>query len=93
MTLNDLRKEASKYGYELVKRESFSSWVKKEPCTCGRKSRFPLIFDPELKLFSYVCPACKFRSRPAESQSKAAINWNEDILRRRNESGKTKERS
>lgn len=82
MTVEELRKEANKQGFELVKRDSWSKWVKKHPCTCGRRTHFTLIFDPAIGKYFYVCPTCRFVSRAGSTIEEAGIFWNEDIERR-----------
>lgn len=80
MTFEELKEEAKRQGYRLVKEE------KKEPllpCTCGCKRRSSLLrkdWRPEGSIWMEVlrCQRCD-RSAEGETKKAARENWNKMI--------------
>ena len=78
MTLDELKTEAEKLGYRLVKNQPY---IKLLPCTCGRKiikEWYDAGFWAGDKYF-YACPRCGKKSPPAKTIRGARIAWNEMI--------------
>lgn len=74
MTFEELKAEAEKQGYNLIKKQPY---IKLLPCTCGYK---------KIETFRYYygnwfceCPKCGNRSDVCSSERKAKINWNKKV--------------
>lgn len=83
MTLDELKIEAGKLGYKLVKNQPH---IKLLPCTCGRKrvrEWYDVGFNVSDRYF-YVCPRCEKKSSSAKTRREARIAWNEMIEKEMN---------
>lgn len=69
MTLEELKAEAKKMGYKLVKDSPYERW---NACTCGHNRR-TLWTTPNG--YRYVCNKCG-RSVEGRTQREAKKNWN-----------------
>ena len=76
MTLNELREEAKKHGYYLMKPST--SYTKLLPCTCGHKHRVEIIRD---SMIAYQCKTCGKQSEFAYTREMARKEWNAMIER------------
>lgn len=78
MTVEELKIEAKKLGYKLIKDDPNS----KLPCVCGCSKRLQthwLVRLEERKVVIY-CPICD-RSAFGKTEQEAIENWNNSILR------------
>ena len=78
MTLDELKIEAEKLGYRLVKNQPY---IRLLPCTCGRKRVEEWLdygFGVRDNHF-YACPRCGKKSPPAKTMREAKRAWNEMI--------------
>ena len=67
MGLGDIKIEADKLGYRLVRKTEYVHFI---PCICrGRWSSPDGIF--------FECNNCGLRSKPAKNETDARKNWNE----------------
>ena len=73
MTLDELKVEAEKLGYTLIKK---SESVKMLPCTCGCKRRTEWFGKGQI---FYSCNGCGKKSPPAKTERGAKRAWNEMI--------------
>lgn len=75
MTYEELKKEADKLGYKLIKK---TEPVKRLPCTCGCKRVY---YCYEFFYEGLVCKSCgKFSySRKGASDRQKTIDWNNMI--------------
>lgn len=80
MTLDELRAEAAKLGYKLVKAQK-QEYVKIGPCpVCGKKrtstwisyGNFPLVHHRR-------CSNCGFQGYPRRTPTEARLGWNEAV--------------
>ena len=74
MTVDELKEEAKKLGYNVVKRQE---WIKLKPCKCGRK-RIDQWVDwshHEASIY-YKCPQCGRKSEGCRTEREARIAWN-----------------
>ena len=76
-SLDQIKRMAKELGYNLIPN---NSWIKKLPCTCGRK-RLEAWYGPEGPY--WVCPDCGKRGPSAPTERKAAMAWNEMIEKER----------
>lgn len=74
MTFEELKAEAEKQGYNLIKKQPY---VKLLPCTCGEK---------RIALYQYYfggwyceCTKCGKTSEIVQRQRQAKINWNKKV--------------
>lgn len=75
MTLDELRREANKLGYRVLKKtEPLPTLV---PCTCGCNRRASL-WRAGRGAF-YRCKGCGFESKPAITERGKRQNWNDAI--------------
>ena len=74
MTLEELKIEADKLGYHLVKKPVRESFL---PCTCGSNRRHHWI-NGAAKEVGYTCIHCK-RKSSGKTWIEAKKNWNKDI--------------
>lgn len=70
MTVDELKKEAKKLGYNIIKK---AEYIKFSPCKCGEK--YPQVWLYEDGFF-YKCPKCGAKSKMAKTEREARINWN-----------------
>lgn len=80
MTLEELKVEANKLGYSLVKKRRK---VYLQPCVCGCNKR-QIWNTYDLKYF-YKCAHCGRKSPPADSMMAAKEMWNETMKELKNE--------
>lgn len=75
MTLEELKNEADKYGYKLVKKNSY---IKILPCpVCGKKSthiRFNLGGE-----YLKVCSICGFKGNISKTKRDVNKSWNDAV--------------
>lgn len=77
MTVDELRTEANKLGYNLVKKQAYTKPIR---CTCGCKPINNMIWNERKFIgFSHECKNCNIQSKPHIRKYKAALNWNEMI--------------
>ena len=76
MTLEELKAEAKKLGYKVVKD---NPRVKLLPCTCGRKQIGSAWWDGETYMWFYQCPNCGKRAPSHKMQNEARKLWNKMI--------------
>ena len=82
MTLEELRSEANKLGYSVVKKRRK---VYLKPCVCGCNKR-EIWNTHDLKYF-YKCVHCGRKSPPADSLMAAKELWNEMMKELKNGEG------
>lgn len=78
MTFDELKVEADKLGYQLIKKKTH---IKLLPCTCGYK-RIKEWYDAGFWVtdkYFYSCPRCEKKSPSAKTKRGARIAWNEMI--------------
>lgn len=77
MTLKELKAEAKKRGYKLVKD---SRAPKFNPCTCGCKVLEKWVSRwPDGNFYYLVCKKCGKKSGYGKTQAEAVKQWNEMI--------------
>lgn len=76
MTIEELKKEANKLGYNLTKKITYE---KLEPCVCGEKRRIYQEISLSPKGKYYCCSKCGFKGDSANSWYKARENWNRKV--------------
>lgn len=76
MTLEELKSEAAKLGYKLVKKQPY---IKLLPCTCGEKkpSLWYYYNGEKTGTEHYKCDNCGLEALPAKTNRKARENWNQ----------------
>jgi predicted RNA-binding Zn-ribbon protein involved in translation (DUF1610 family) len=72
MTIEELKTEAEKLGYRVVKKEKYVSLL---PCPCGRKKPEKWYSFTENEDF-YQCPNCGLKAPGAMTDKQARYNWN-----------------
>lgn len=72
MDLGDLKIEADKLGYRLVKK---TEYVQFRPCICGAKAYNREKWQSTDGIF-FECNKCGLRSKPAKNETEARKNWN-----------------
>lgn len=82
MTLEELKTEAKRQGYGLIKKNPLP---KKLPCVCGRK----LLEEWWVmrKGWAYKCPECGRMADAGETEREARELWNEAVKEWRREDG------
>ena len=75
MTLEELKEEARKQGYNLI---PIKKYVKLAPCTCGRK-RIEEWYAVDIHMWQYKCPNCGLTGYPGVTHDKAKIGWNKKV--------------
>ena len=77
MTLEEIRTEAKKHGYKLIKD---TPYVRLAPCVCGHKGHGQYADWSNKKAPHYLkCYRCGFASEPAKTKYEAKIKWNECV--------------
>lgn len=71
MTVAELKTEANKLGYNIIKKQPY---ITLEPCECGHK---PHEWVNAKLGFFYWCESCDIRCRCEPTPRKARIAWNE----------------
>ena len=80
MTFEELKEEAARQGYRLVK---FKKYIRIEPCTCGSRKRLHFTkWDGKKLWISLKCISCG-KEALGENEEDAKLNWNEMILEER----------
>ena len=76
MNLEELKAEAAKLGYNLVKKQPY---IKLSHCTCGEKKPAQwFIKQGENRGMSfYKCDDCGLSALPAKTDRQARENWNQ----------------
>ena len=77
MTVEELKAEANKLGYNILKKPEY---IKLLPCTCGsvkRKIWYRYSRGEETKY--YECLHCGKKSTPGATNNEAKQNWNNMI--------------
>lgn len=76
MNLEELKAEAAKLGYKLVKKQPY---IKLSHCTCGKKKPVNwFIMQGENRGMSiYQCDNCGLSALPAKTDRQARENWNQ----------------
>ena len=76
MNLEELRAEAAKLGYNLVKKQPY---IKLSRCTCGEnKPSEWFYYTEENKVMRiYKCDNCGLSALPAKTNRQARENWNQ----------------
>ena len=78
MTLQELKKEAKKQGYKLVKDNPLPKLL---PCKCGRKRMSKEYWScGKTEKVIIVCPSCNIYSE-GSTERKARENWNKLMSR------------
>lgn len=75
MTVEELKLEAAKLGYNIIKKVEN---IKFSPCTCGYNKR-DLWWDGKDNMCFYKCKRCEFRGYKGKTQNEAKRNWNKAI--------------
>lgn len=71
MNLEELKSEAAKLGYNLVKKQSYITLL---PCTCGEKK--PHEWFHARGTSFYKCDNCGLSAPSAKTNREARENWN-----------------
>ena len=79
MTLDELKVEAEKHGYKLIKKQES---VKLLPCTCGCNRRAEWVYGRQV---FYSCNRCGKKSPCSNTKIGAKRAWNEMIEKEMNE--------
>ena len=76
MDLEELKSEAAKLGYNLVKKQPY---IKLSRCTCGEnKPSEWFYYTEENKVMRiYKCDNCGLSALPAKTNRQARENWNQ----------------
>lgn len=77
MTVEELKEEAKKHGYYLLKPTPTNKYVKLLPCTCGYKHR-ERVYDDN-NYIAFRCKKCGKQSDFKRVISWAVEAWNEMI--------------
>ena len=70
MTYDELKAEAKRQGYKLIKQ---TPYIRFESCVCGRK--YPVLWFGHDSNF-YKCPNCNKTAPGAQTEREARLNWN-----------------
>ena len=84
MTLEELKAEAKKHGYKLVKEQPY---IRMAPCICGHKRISSCLTVDSNSQMVHVnwCYKCGFRAEPARTKYEAKLKWNECVENARKE--------
>ncbi len=72
MTFEELKAEASRQGYNLVKKPTY---IPLTPCICGSKRGLRMTYTTGFLRF-YRCIKCGLEGKKADSNKEARLNWN-----------------
>lgn len=77
MELEELKAEAEKLGYTIVKKREY---IRLKPCVCGhnRRSRW-VVCGTGFSGYQYACNKCGFKGGTGSSERAARIAWNEAV--------------
>ena len=81
MTLEELKAEAKKHGYKLIKEKPY---IRLSHCICGHKSISQWIHFNGGG-YSFGCRKCDFESPPCKTKYEAKLKWNECVEQARKE--------
>lgn len=82
MTYEELKNEAKKLGYNLIKQPTY---IKMLPCPCGAPRTRIRHYSTVLRKW-YYCTKCGFHgNRDAKTITQAKINWNTAVKELQNE--------
>ncbi len=70
MTLDELKAEAKRQGYKLIKDNPMPKML---PCVCGSKHRTQW---SRADGWYYECDGCGRKAKPGKTERKARENWN-----------------
>ena len=75
MNLEELKSEAEKLGYNLVKKQPY---IKLSPCTCGEKNQHEWFYytGENRGMRFYKCDNCELSAPAAKTNRQARENWN-----------------
>ena len=74
MNLEELKSEAAKLGYNLVKKQPYITLL---PCTCGEKKPHEWSCTGENRgMRFYKCDNCELSAPSAKTNREARENWN-----------------
>lgn len=69
MTVEELKIEAEKLGYNIIKKQPY---IKLEKCKCGKKPRLYYGMND----MYYRCDNCKTEGQHREFERQARVSWN-----------------
>ena len=75
MTVEELKLEAAKLGYNVVKKQQY---IKLSPCICGKKHPRQWYRMGSGNIV-YQCDDCNFSSPEAKTKKQARLNWNKAV--------------
>ncbi len=75
MTVEELKLEAAKLGYSIIKKVEN---IKFSPCVCGYNKR-ELWWNSNDNMWFYKCKRCEFSGYKGKTQNEAKRNWNKAI--------------
>lgn len=75
MTVEELKLEAAKLGYNIIKK---AENIKFSPCVCGYNKR-GLWWNSNDNMCFYKCQRCEFSGYKGKTQNEAKRNWNKAI--------------
>lgn len=82
MTVKELKIEAAKLGYNIIKKPEPMPLVKLLPCVCGCNKRSKWYSN---KLSWYKCNKCGFTGGSAYNERDVRIKWNEAVEKAKTE--------
>ena len=83
MTVEELKKEAAKLGYNIIKKQEY---IRFKPCICGcnQRKRWYGINSYETTVF-FKCKNCGLTSPKGSDEKEAKLNWNKMIEEKEND--------
>lgn len=84
MTVDELKSEAEKHGYNLIPKKKYEKFI---PCTCGcnRREHWVRFVDDGIET-TFKCCKCG-KSASGMSEAEARSNWNKMIRQENGEGG------
>ena len=79
MTVEELKKEAAKLGYSIIKKQEY---IRFNPCVCGCNNRSHWYGYGTTVFFE--CNNCGLRSPAGLNEKEAKLNWNKMIEEKTN---------
>lgn len=80
MTVEELKKEAAKLGYNIIKKQKY---IRFNPCVCGCNRREHWYGYGQTKFFR--CKNCGLKSPEGSNEKEAKLNWNKMIEEKQND--------
>lgn len=80
MTVEELKKEAAKLGYNIIKKQEY---IRFKPCVCGCNRRTHW-YSYENTVF-FECNNCGLKSPIGLDEKEAKLNWNKMIEEKQND--------